>query len=193
VAKVNERRFTASASQGDPYFASRNSNVHIGPFRSNALWAWKSFLRGHNPILYDLGIVAGVNPPDPSSGSPSFASLEAARYAMGDTRRFAERVQLSAMKPYGNLSSTGYVLASLGNEYLVLQPSETAEPFNVELADGTYTVKWHSITSRESVEASTLTVEGTTVVSLSTPFAAGGPAVVYLKCISITTRSCEPS
>lgn len=156
---------------------------HYSPFRSNALWAWKSFLRGHNPILYDLGIVSGVNPPDPSSGSPSFESHEAARYAMGDTRRFAERAQLSTLKPYGALSSTGYVLADPGNEYLVLQPSETADRFSVNLDPGTYALLWHSLTRRESVEAGTLTVEGTAAVELTAPFAAEGPVVVYLKCI----------
>ena len=33
---------------------------HYSPFESTALWAWKSFLRGHNPILYDLGIIGGA-------------------------------------------------------------------------------------------------------------------------------------
>jgi hypothetical protein len=74
---------------------------HYSPMKSDALWAWKSFLRGHNPILYDLGIVTGVNPPDSSSGSPSFASLEPARYAMGDTLRFAREMDLVAMEPRG--------------------------------------------------------------------------------------------
>jgi hypothetical protein len=97
---------------------------HYSPMKSDALWAWKSFLRGHNPILYDLGIVTGVNPPDPSSGSPSFASLEPARYAMGDMLRFAREMDLVAMEPRGDLSSTGYTLANPGEEYLVLQPDE---------------------------------------------------------------------
>jgi len=32
---------------------------HYSPMQSDALWAWRSFLRGHNPVLYDLGIFAG--------------------------------------------------------------------------------------------------------------------------------------
>ena len=40
---------------------------HYSPFESTALWAWKSFLRGHNPILYDLGIIGGAAPADPDS------------------------------------------------------------------------------------------------------------------------------
>src|SRR5215213_2971005 len=81
---------------------------HYSPFQSTALWAWKSFLRGHNPILYDLSIIGGAAPADPDSGTPSFNSLEAARYAMGETRRFTDLVDLATLEPRGDLTSTGY-------------------------------------------------------------------------------------
>jgi hypothetical protein len=154
---------------------------HYSPMKSDALWAWKSFLRGHNPILYDLGIVTGVNPPVPSSGSPSFASLEPARYAMGDTRRFAERLNLIAMEPGGELSSTGYVLADRGQEYLVLQPSETVGPFTVTLEPYTYSVQWYSVGRRETKGVGKVTVEDHKSTSFTAPFAEGGPAVLYLR------------
>src|SRR5918995_1135580 len=132
---------------------------HYSPMKADALWAWKSFLRGHNPILYDLGIVSGVNPPDPSSGSPSFASLEPARRAMGDTLRFAQRLNLMAMEPHGELSSSGYAMANPGEEYLVLQPDETADPFTVTLEAGTYLAEWHSVGGRETKDAGTVKAE----------------------------------
>ena len=48
---------------------------HYAPGRGDALWAWKSFLRGHHPILMDFGIIGGVNPSDPSAGgSMSYAA-----------------------------------------------------------------------------------------------------------------------
>jgi len=149
--------------------------------KADALWAWKSFLRGHNPILYDLGIVMGVNPPDPSSGSPSFASLESARYAMGDTRRFAERLDLVAMEPRGELSSTGYALANPGEEYLVLQPLETADPFTVTLEPCTYSVQWHSVGSRQTEDVGKVTVEDGSSTTFTAPFEEASPAVLYLK------------
>jgi hypothetical protein len=154
---------------------------HYSPMKSEALWAWKSFLRGHNPILYDLGIVSGVNPPDPSSGSPSFASLEGARYAMGHTLRFAREMDLAEMEPRGDLSSTGYALANRGEEYLVLQPSETAEPFMVTLEANAYSVRWHSVRSREAKGAGKVTVENPGGTTFEAPFAEAGPAVVYLR------------
>ena len=72
---------------------------HYAPGRGDALWAWKSFVRGHHPILMDFGLISGVDEPD-----PAFA---AARFAMGDTRGFAERLNLLAMTPRGELTSTG--------------------------------------------------------------------------------------
>jgi hypothetical protein len=39
----------------------------------------------------DYGIIDVVHPLDPSLGIPSYESFDPARYAMGDTRRFAER------------------------------------------------------------------------------------------------------
>jgi hypothetical protein len=149
---------------------------HYAPGKGDALWAWKSFLRGHHPILMDFGIIGGVNPAD-----PSFASFELARYAMGDTLRFAERMTLSRMEPRGEVSSTGYALVNAGKEYLVLQPSETADPFTVSLDRGTYEVEWFSLNNRQTESAGQVTVENSTSTSFSAPFEAAGPAVLYLK------------
>jgi hypothetical protein len=154
---------------------------HYAPGAGDALWVWKSFLRGHNPILMDYGIIDVVDPLDPSLGVPSYGSLEPARYAMGDTLRFAERMRLIEMEPLGELSSTGYALANPGAEYLVLEPSGTAAPFTVTLAAGTYAVQWHSLNSRETVAAGEVTVESFATSGFSAPFAAAGPAVLYLK------------
>jgi hypothetical protein len=72
-------------------------------------------------------------------------------------------------------------LANPGEEYLVLQPTEAAEPFSVTLDPGTYAVTWFSVGPRETVETGEATVEDSTVVSFSAPFEPGGPAALYLK------------
>ena len=123
------------------------------------MWAWKAFLRGQHPILMDFGLFGGANPPDPSAGTPSYASFEAVRYAMGDTRRFAERLNLLQMESRGDLSSTGYALASPGAEYLVLQPSETAQPITLNVEPGRYALEWFHVQQRETLAGDTLTVE----------------------------------
>jgi hypothetical protein len=71
--------------------------------------------------------------PRRAPGIPSYESFEPARHAMGDTLRYAQRMRLIALQPRDDLSSTAYALAHPGEEYLVLQPSETADPFSVTL------------------------------------------------------------
>jgi hypothetical protein len=154
---------------------------HFSPFSSTAVWVWKSLLRGHNPILYDLGILSGGMPPNPSEGNPSFDSLEPARHAMGDIRGFAERISLTTMQPRTELSETRFALADPGNEYLILQPSETGGPFTITLTPGRYAVEWHSLASRETVPATTPTVADGNPISVSAPFEVAGPAVVHLR------------
>jgi hypothetical protein len=153
---------------------------HYAPGVGDALWAWKSFLRGHHPILMDFGIIDVVNPLDPSTGVPSYESFEAARCAMGDTLRFARQMRLLEMKPSSDLSSTEYVLANPGNEYLVLQPSDGGQPFTVAVSPGTYAVQWYDVDTRETTESGELTVESSTTSPFRSPFQGAGPAVLYL-------------
>jgi hypothetical protein len=146
---------------------------HYAPGGGDALWAWKSFLRGHHPILMDFGIIGGVNPPDPS--------FEPARYAMGDTLRFAERMNLIATEPRDDLSSTGYALANPGQEYLVLQPGGAGGSLTVLLEPGTYTAEWFSIEGRQTVPGDAMTVERSAAGSFSPPAELSGPTVLHLK------------
>lgn len=151
---------------------------------ADALWAWKSFLRGHHPILMDYGIIAGVKPPDPSSGSPGvppYAAFEAARYAMGDTLRYAEKMNLIEMEPRTDLSSSGFALAHPGQEYLILQPGDTADPFTVKLEPGTYAVEWFNVNHRETKIDGQVTVDSVGDPTFMVPFPEAGPAVLYLK------------
>jgi hypothetical protein len=102
---------------------------HYAPGGGEALWAWKSFLRGHHPILMDFGLINGTEPTsstnggsDPDAGVPPFEVYEPARFAMGDTRRYAERMALVSMVPREDVASTRYALVDAAREVLVLQP-----------------------------------------------------------------------
>jgi hypothetical protein len=117
---------------------------HYAPGKGDALWAWKSFVRGHHPILMDFGIIGGAA----SASSTLYDAFEPARLAMGDTLRYAKKLDLIAMVPRGDLASTGFVLANPGREYLVLQPHETSSPFTVTVEPGSYDVEWHSVSTR---------------------------------------------
>src|SRR5438552_4032564 len=167
----------------DPPIAHRAKEIisdtdHYAPGQGDALWAWKSFLRGHHPILMDFGLIAGVHQPDPA--------FEPARHAMGDTLRFATRMNLIAMQPRGDFSSTGYALANPGEEYLVLDASDTRGSFTVHLEPGTYAAEWFAIGDRDTIDGEQITVErpGSTSFSRS---GAPGPTVLYLSNVARVT------
>jgi hypothetical protein len=69
----------------------------------------------------------------------------------------------------------------VGSEYLVLQPSDAADPFTVNLAAGTYTVEWYSVDTRKTEAAGEVTAEGTATVNFTAPFEPGSLAVLNLK------------
>jgi hypothetical protein len=154
---------------------------HFSPFSSSALWVWKSFLRGHHPVLYDLGILGGGMPPNPAEGSPSFDSLEPARWAMGEARRFAEQIDLANLEPSGNLASSGYALAHPSQEYVALRIGESDGDFTVTVTPGTYAVRWHDIQSRETLNVDPFIAERAGPVALRSPLEGTMPVVVHLK------------
>jgi hypothetical protein len=174
-------RWYTDPPAGDGTKVVINDSDHSAPGQGDAAWAWRCFLRGHNPILMDYGIIDVVNPLDPSLGVPSYESLEPARVAMGDTRRFAERIPLDRMPPDGGLSSTGYTLADPGREYLVLQPDEVGAPFSVTLTPGSYAAEWFHIGTRETVTADQVTVDSPGAGSFQSPFEAAGAVVLHLR------------
>jgi hypothetical protein len=155
---------------------------HYSPMGSDALWAWRSFLRGHNPLLYDLGIFGGPRPSEQSEAAVPYESLEPARLAMGDTLALAGRVALIEMEPRGELASTGYLLASrTGAEFIVLQP-EAGQELTVRLPSGRYELEWFLLPDRQTVPAGTITVDAVGSVAFTPP--SSGPCVLYLKAAS---------
>ena len=110
----------------------------------------------------------------------SYAAFEPARWAMGDTRRFADRMGLIDMEPRNDLSSTGYALANPGREYLVLQADAADGSFTVLLEPGTYAAEWFGVEDRTTVAGDAATVEGSTATSFSRPAELTGPTVLYL-------------
>ncbi len=147
---------------------------HIGYmlFRDNAAftraWVWKSFLRGHHTLMIeDLGGNAGW-----TSG----------RAAMGHTRSYATRMNLGAMTPQGTLSSTGYTLASIGNEYLVYQDGSGA--FSVNVAANSYAYEWFNPATGTVAATGTVGAFGGSQ-TFTPPFA--GPALLYLKASGVTS------
>ena len=139
---------------------------HIGAQGDWTYWAWESFTRGHNPIYMD---------PYNLTSRPADTGLRA---AMGHTKIYADKMNLAAMTPRGNLSSTGFALANPGEEYLVYQKANSG--FTVNLPAAVYQAEWFDpvrgiVTATESVTAG----GGNQSFSFPTGYASG--AVLYLK------------
>lgn len=128
------------------------------------IWVWKSFTRGLNVLFMEELL-------------PSPTWQDSARQAMGQVRRFAERMNLAAMRPEEKLSATRYCLAARGKEYLVFQSHKGEFTLDLKDAPGRFEVEWFNINANRSIAAKP--VEGGAVRTFTTPFP--GPAALYLK------------
>jgi hypothetical protein len=132
-------------------------------------WAWKSFLRGLNPLYMDPYH-------DPPVWERLLPDIEEVRRNLGYTRTYANRMDLAATTPRLEISSTGYCLANPGSEYLVYQPG-TGE-FTVDLTAGTYSYEWFNPVAGSKAGEGSFTAERGHK-SFASPFQ--GDAVLYLK------------
>ena len=143
---------------------------HIYGTGGDARWVWKTFTRGHNPVYMD-----------PlkwdKSLSVSEADIEGARRAMGQTRRFAERINLAAMEPAGELASTKYCLADPGRSYLVFAPEGGALTVDLSAAKGELAAEWFDPKADKATPAARVAGGGRREVAA--PF--DGAAVLYLQ------------
>jgi hypothetical protein len=143
-----------------------NDTDHLwGHTGGDGVWVWKSFTRGMNVLFME-------------ELTPSPTWQDSARAAMGQVRRFADRIDLAHMPPAPELAQTGYLLANRGREYLAYQDGSQGE-FWVDLtgAPGRFEVEWFDPTRGEAERGRP--VEGGGRRVLTTPFP--GPAAVYLK------------
>lgn len=119
-------------------------------------WVWKSFCRGHNPILMEHLPPQSFTADDHPITTDD-AGYIASRTAMGQTRRFAERMNLAAMKPAQDLASTKYCLADAGKEYLVYLPDGGTVTLDLSAAKGELAVEWFDPAKDKAVLAGKVT------------------------------------
>jgi len=159
-----DRRWLGDPEPADGRKVVLSDTDHHCGVCADGVFVWKSFLRGHNPIYMDR----------PFNDHPALVS---ARHAMGDTRRYAERIDLAASEPRPELSTTYYALAVPGREYLLYQP--LGGEFSVDLrgTTGAFAVEWFDPTRRKTQPGPA--VDAGAWRSFRPPFA--GPAVLYLR------------
>jgi hypothetical protein len=108
--------------------------------------------------------------------TPDDAGYKAARAAMGQTRDYAERMDLAAMAPSKEVASTGYCLVAPGKEYLVYLPAGGTVTVDLSAAKGEFAVEWFDPEKGKAVAGPA--VSGGARREFQAPFT--GPAVVYL-------------
>lgn len=128
------------------------------------IWVWRTFTRGLNVLFMEEML-------------PSPTWQDSARQAMGQVRRYSERMNLAAMRPAGGLSATGYALADKGREYLVFQSDKGQFTLNLKDAPGAFQGEWFDINHDRAVPLEP--VQGGAIRTFRTPFP--GPAALYLK------------
>jgi hypothetical protein len=142
---------------------------HVWGVGGNPAWAWKAFLRGHNPIFmdpYDNSILAR-GPAD---------EWNPLRQALGITRRLAGRVNLAATSPHEALASTQFCLAQPGTAYIVYLPEGGEVTIDLTGAGGSFNVEWIHSTEGTSMPASPVTGGAKTLLKSPLP----GAAVLFL-------------
>jgi hypothetical protein len=144
-------------------------------------WVWENFTAGNNVAFMDPYLTKWPNrnyptgsTADPDVGVEPDAYWGVIRDAMGATRSYASRMNLVAMTPHAELSTTGYCLANPGVEYLVYQPSR--KPFQLHLPAAIYRFEWFNPATNLVGAMGEITANGEQ--SFAAPFT--GDAVLYL-------------
>jgi hypothetical protein len=161
---------------------------HLWGHGGNAQWVWKCFTRGHNPIFMDpwqglyLEATEEVAPWSFTGGiskdQRDYPDWEPTRKAMGDTRRYALRMDLAAMTPRPDLVSSRYCLANPGVEYLIYLPEGGNVTLDLCGAAGSFATEWFLPQLGRTLPGGHSLVGGDYVVTTA-PFT--GDAVLYLK------------
>jgi hypothetical protein len=168
-----------SPNGGDGYFsdppASDGSKVivldndHIFGIGGDRSWYWKGFTRGLNLLYMDAWdghFLYGMGDQN-------------VRDNLGWIRGYANRMNLEAMTPHGELSSSGYALANpaaIGAEYLVYLPDGGSVTVDLSGILGTLNVEWFN-PSHGTITSGGITTGGSNR-SFSAPFS--GDAVLYI-------------
>jgi hypothetical protein len=164
------------------YFGMWNESARL-----NRNFFWINFTQGSQTLFMDPYLVyyprERRNLPQPpiinGIGSGADPRWENVRSTMGYIRDYAERMNLAAMTPHPELSSTGHVLASTtaaGPEFLVYAPSGGKFAVNLLTHKRRFVVEW--MNPATGVRTSGGEINGDRKITFTPPFE--GDAALYL-------------
>ena len=143
-------------------------------------WVWKNFTRGSQCLFMDPYLDPSHDPGRnaPAGGQPD-AYWEPLRKAMGQTRTFANRMDLAGMVPRDELASSRYCLANVGKEYLIYLPLGGNVTVDVSAVPGRLAAEWFDPANGKTLTADP--VAGGARLGFKAPFERD--AVLYLKAL----------
>jgi len=143
---------------------------HLWGIGGDAVWVWKTFTRGLNPIFmdtYDGKVLGKVRPQD-----------DGPRRAMGQTLALSRRINLARSTPRAELSSTGYCLAEPNVSHVVFAPEGGGLEVDLTAASSSFQGEWHNVASGMIAQADAVT--GGAKRRLHPP--STGAVVLFLHC-----------
>lgn len=150
---------------------------HLCGICGDRQWVWMSFTRGENPLFMDqYNDSYKLEGGGYNLNNPNDVTL---RKNLGYTRQYAERLNLAAMAPHGELTSSGYALANPvanGAQYLVYLPEGGSVEVDLSRTNGTLNVEWFNPATGILIQGGTTT--GADIRSFKTPF--NGDAILYI-------------
>jgi hypothetical protein len=141
-------------------------------------WVWENFTRGNQCLFMDPYLDPSHDPGrnNPVGGQPD-PYWDTLRQSMGQTLRYATRMDLAKMLPRGDLASSGFCLADPGQEYLVYLPKGGEATVDLSGSAGELAVEW--MDPSQGTVSQSGTIHGGGKGRLKAPF--DGPAVLYLR------------
>lgn len=152
---------------------------HLWGVGGDRQWVWKSFLRGHNPLLMDHWPHSSPEESvfDVSRYAPDMiAKFATVRRNMGYARSYAERINLARMVPCNHLCLSTFCLADPGREYLCYLPNGGKTAVDLSKARGELCAEWFHPGKGKVVK--TQKVAGGDIRHFTPPFR--GDAVLYI-------------
>ena len=176
---VFEYRYNPPAADGRKVVVTDTD--HLWGHGCEVPWIWKSFARGLNVLFMDPWEPIPSDMPGWQQGGVSlnrryYHLWDAVRRNLGDTRRYALRMDLNACAPDARLCTSSYCLANHGVEYLCYFPSGGHEGLDLRQAPGTFAAEWFNPATGGAAQAGD--VGGGRRHALAAPFE--GPSVLYL-------------
>lgn len=161
------------------YFGIWNDSPQV-----NRNYFWLNFTNGNQTLFMDPYVVyyprqqrnMSPSPVNGISPSPDLRWTNV-RDTMGFIRRIADRMDLAATAPHGQLVSTKHCLANPGKEYLIYLPQGGETTVDLSDAKGSFAAEW--INAADGTTRPADPVAGGARRTLKAPFE--GDAALYLK------------